>query len=99
MFNCNSFTELIIITKRITMADIKLFQIKNNKVIELEKGFTKDFSDIGHNGIGNLEMRIKFYDDLERAKPLILKSYKKTLIIHIFAIYVYCFLIKILKSN
>ncbi len=37
--------------------------------IKLEKGFTKDVSNIGHHGIGNLEIRINNNDDLEKSKP------------------------------
>ncbi len=44
--------------------------------IKLEKGFTKDVTNIGHNGTGNLEIRIKTNEDLEKAKSFILKSYE-----------------------
>jgi predicted transport protein len=43
--------------------------------VELEPGFTRDVSKIGHFGTGNLEIIIDS-DDLERAKPLILASYE-----------------------
>jgi|SRR5690554_131114 len=44
--------------------------------IKLEEGFTKDVTNIGHHGIGNLEIRISNDEDLEKAKPYILKSYE-----------------------
>jgi predicted transport protein len=44
--------------------------------IKFEKGFTRDVSKIGHHGLGNLEIRIKSVEDLEKAKPFILKSYE-----------------------
>ena len=44
--------------------------------VKLEKGFTRDVSKIGHHGLGNLEVRIKNSEDLEKAKPFILKSYE-----------------------
>lgn len=44
--------------------------------VKFEKGFTKDVSNIGHHGIGNLEVRINNSEDLEKAKPIILKSYE-----------------------
>lgn len=44
--------------------------------IKFEKGFTRDVSKIGHHGLGNLEIRIKSAEDLEKAKPFILKSYE-----------------------
>jgi predicted transport protein len=43
--------------------------------VELEDGFARDVREIGHFGTGDLEVRIDSLDDLERAKPLIEKSY------------------------
>lgn len=42
----------------------------------LEEGFTRDVRNIGHFGTGDLEITIRSDEDLERAKPLILKSYE-----------------------
>ena len=39
-------------------------------------GFTRNVKDVGHFGTGDLEITIKSDEDLERAKPLILKSYE-----------------------
>lgn len=55
---------------------IKLWVNADLSKIKLEKGFTKDVSNIGHHGIGNLEIRISSNDDLEKAKPYILKSFE-----------------------
>ena len=44
--------------------------------IHLEEGFTRDVRKIGHFGTGDLEITIRSDDDLERAKPLIVKSYE-----------------------
>lgn len=44
--------------------------------IQLEKGFTRDVRGIGHLGTGDLEVVIQNIEDLERAKPLLLKSYE-----------------------
>jgi hypothetical protein len=44
--------------------------------VPLEEGFTRDVSRIGHAGTGNLEIRIKTAADLERAQPLLLRSYQ-----------------------
>jgi predicted transport protein len=44
--------------------------------LHLEEGFTRDVRNIGHFGTGDLEITIKSDDDLERAKPLIVKSYE-----------------------
>jgi predicted transport protein len=45
--------------------------------VHLEDGFTRDVSNIGHFGTGDLEITIGSDDDLERAKPLIVKSYEE----------------------
>jgi predicted transport protein len=44
-------------------------------MITLEEGFTRDVSKIGHFGTGDLEIRIKDHETLERAKPLLAESY------------------------
>jgi predicted transport protein len=46
--------------------------------IELEKGFTRDVRKIGHHGTGDLEITIQSNEDIERAKPLLLKSYESS---------------------
>lgn len=43
--------------------------------IALEPGFTRDVRKIGHFGTGDLEVTVETDEALERAKPLILKSY------------------------
>ncbi|HWW22586.1 MAG TPA: DUF5655 domain-containing protein [Edaphobacter sp.] len=45
--------------------------------ITLEPNFTRDVSDIGHYGTGDLEIRIRNIDDLEKAKPYIIRSYEE----------------------
>jgi predicted transport protein len=40
------------------------------------KGFLRDVRNIGHFGTGDLEIRIRSDDDLEKAKPLIIQSYE-----------------------
>lgn len=45
--------------------------------VHLEDGFTRDVRNIGHFGTGDLEITIRSDDDLERAKPLIVKSYEQ----------------------
>ena len=46
------------------------------KSVELQHGFTRDVSEIGHYGTGDLEVTIHSREDLERAKDLILRSYE-----------------------
>jgi predicted transport protein len=43
--------------------------------VALEDGFARDVREIGHQGTGDLEVRIGSLEDLERAKPLIETSY------------------------
>lgn len=47
----------------------------NPDEVALEDGFTRDVRTIGHFGTGDLEVRIDSLDDLERAKPLMERSY------------------------
>lgn len=44
--------------------------------IELQQGFTRDVRNIGHFGIGDLEVRITSELDLYKAKELIVKNYE-----------------------
>jgi len=44
--------------------------------LELAEGFSRDVRDLGHFGTGDLELTLKNHDDLERAKPLFLRSYE-----------------------
>ncbi|HEX6482171.1 MAG TPA: DUF5655 domain-containing protein [Ktedonobacteraceae bacterium] len=55
---------------------ILLFVKVDPSSIDLEKGFTRDVHAIGHYGTGDLEITLQNVDDLERAKPLLLKSYE-----------------------
>lgn len=41
-----------------------------------DDGFTRDVSQIGHFGTGNLELTIRSMDDFEKAKSLIVQSYE-----------------------
>ncbi|MFF2657410.1 DUF5655 domain-containing protein [Kitasatospora sp. NPDC058032] len=44
--------------------------------VELEEGFTRDVTDVGHHGTGNLEVRIASSADLDRAEPLFRAAYE-----------------------
>jgi len=44
--------------------------------IELVEGFTRDVTDISHFGTGNLEITLRSLEDLDRALPLLEKSYE-----------------------
>ncbi|WLE57563.1 DUF91 domain-containing protein [Burkholderia plantarii] len=43
--------------------------------VTFEEGFSRDVSEIGHWGTGNVELILRTLDDLERAKPLLALSY------------------------
>lgn len=47
-------------------------------IVELEEGFTRDVTNIGHFGTGNLEVTIRNDADFERAKYLIQQSYENS---------------------
>jgi len=50
----------------------------NPKSVKLEDGFTKDVTEIGHWGTGDLEISICSVDDLEKARPVLQKSYDQS---------------------
>ncbi len=50
----------------------------NPDSVELTSGFLRDVRSIGHFGTGDLEITISSDEQLERAKPLVLKSYESS---------------------
>jgi predicted transport protein len=46
--------------------------------VQLEPGFTRDVSNVGHYGTGDLEISLGKPEDLERAMPLIKRSYEES---------------------
>jgi predicted transport protein len=46
--------------------------------VALQHGFTRDVSNIGHYGTGDLEVTLSKAEDLERAKPLFEQSYQSS---------------------
>lgn len=61
---------------RPTTGKILLFVKVDPNSVSLEPGFTRDVSSIGHFGTGDLEIVLSKASDLERAMPLIQKSYE-----------------------
>jgi predicted transport protein len=54
-----------------------LVYIKGNpSEIALERGFTRDVTNIGHYGTGNIELTLRSRKDLDRAQSLLLASYQ-----------------------
>jgi len=60
---------------RPTTAKILIFVKVDPSTVQIEQGFTRDVSAIGHFGTGDLEITLTTSDDLEKAKPLIESSY------------------------
>ncbi|MFJ1545217.1 hypothetical protein [Streptomyces sp. NPDC088246] len=44
--------------------------------VALEEGFSRDMRDIGHLGTGDLDVRISWPADLEKAGPLIWRAFE-----------------------
>ena len=49
----------------------------NPDEVALEDGFSRDVRGVGHHGTGDLELTIRNLDDLDKAKPLIQKSFEE----------------------
>jgi predicted transport protein len=60
---------------RPSTSKILVFVKVDQSEVMLEPGFTRDVSEIGHFGTGDLEITLTTADDLERVKPLIKRSY------------------------
>ena len=63
---------------RPTTAKILLYVKVDPVDVKLEPGFTRDVSNIGHYGTGDLEITLAKPDDLQRAMPLIKRSYESS---------------------
>ena len=48
----------------------------NPDELTLEAGFTRDVRQVGHFGTGSLEITLSTLDDLQKAQPLLVKSYE-----------------------
>jgi predicted transport protein len=63
---------------RTTQSKILLFVKIDPADVQLELGFTRDVSNVGHYGTGDLEITLTKPEDLERAMPLIKRSYENS---------------------
>ena len=61
---------------RLRSKDLQVWAKLDPSSVLLEEGFTRDVGQIGHYGTGDLEIRIQSASDLERAQPLLLRSYQ-----------------------
>lgn len=55
---------------------IIIFTKVDPKSIQLEEGFSRDVTNLGHYGTGDLELRIDSIDDIAKAKPILQQSYE-----------------------
>ena len=62
--------------KQLRTKDLLVWVRLDPSSVTLEKDFTRDVSQIGHAGTGDLEIRIQSTADLERAQPLLRRSYQ-----------------------
>ena len=63
---------------RPTTGKILLFVKVDPSSVPLEAGFTRDVSNVGHFGTGDLEITLAKAEDLDRAMPLIKRSYENS---------------------
>jgi predicted transport protein len=56
--------------------DLQVWVKLDPSSVAIEEGFTRDVSDIGHAGTGDVEIRIQDAADLARAQPLLRRSYQ-----------------------
>ena len=61
---------------RPTTGKILVYVKVDPSAVPLEPGFTRDVSSVGHFGTGNLEITLTEPEDLDRAMPLIKRSYE-----------------------
>lgn len=61
---------------RPTTGRIVVFVRIDPTTVTLEPGFTRDVTNVGHFGTGDLEITLSKAEDLERAMPLLVKSYQ-----------------------
>lgn len=47
------------------------------KTVEMKEGFSRDVSDIGHWGTGDLELTLRTTDDFDKAKQLITRAFEE----------------------
>lgn len=55
---------------------VLLFLKLDPDTVALESGFTRDVSNVGHFGTGDLQVTLKSMADFERAQPLLVRAYE-----------------------
>lgn len=70
--------NFVTVVPGIGKSELWLYLKLDPSTVQLEDNFTKDVRTIGHWGTGDLELTIRSDEDLEKAKPLILRSYEQS---------------------
>ncbi|MBL9080458.1 MAG: DUF91 domain-containing protein [Planctomycetales bacterium] len=73
---CKRIKNFACIEVRVQKKEILVYVKVDPAIIVLEDGFTRDVTDIGHFGTGDLEITIRNLRDFDKAKPLLLQSYE-----------------------
>ncbi len=56
--------------------DMLIYTKVDPSMVRLEEGFTRDVSETGHYGTGDLEIRVRNAPELERAKDFLIQAYR-----------------------
>ena len=56
---------------KVLQGDLQIWLKLDPASVELQQGFTRDVSDIGHQGTGNLEVQIQTVAGLEKGKTVV----------------------------
>ena len=59
------------------MTGVQTCALPISDAVTLEDGFSRDVRGVGHHGTGDLELTIRDLDDVDKAKPLIQKSFEE----------------------
>jgi predicted transport protein len=62
---------------KILHSELQIWAKVDPASVDLQEGFTRDVTNVGHLGTGNLEIRIENAAALEKAKALLLRSYQQ----------------------
>jgi len=57
-------------------SSLQIYLRLNPEKFTMEEGFLRDVRNVGHWGTGNLEVTLKNFNDLDKAKPLLQKAYE-----------------------
>lgn len=75
-FAFKRITNFACVEFRTLQSNILVYVKVDPDSVTLEEGFTRDVRNIGHYGTGDLEITIRNYEDLDRAKGLLVTSYE-----------------------